>query len=47
MTDRSKPKNMHAPKRTVIRGRVRDGKITDLKVTPEARRKDVAAVHSG
>ncbi len=30
-----------APYRTVVEGRVRDGKLTELKVTPESRRADV------
>jgi hypothetical protein len=32
---------LHAPKNTTVEGRVENGKITDLKVTPESRRKDV------
>ena len=32
---------LHAPQQTVIEGKVSDGKLTGLKVTPEARRKDV------
>jgi hypothetical protein len=33
---------LHAPKNTTVEGRVENGKLTDLKVTPESRRKDVA-----
>jgi hypothetical protein len=32
---------LHAPKNTTVEGRVANGKVTDLKVTPESRRKDV------
>ena len=32
---------LHAPARTVVEGRVVGGKLTELKVTPEERRKDV------
>ena len=32
---------LHAPKNTTVEGRVKNGKVTDLKVTPESRRKDV------
>ena len=32
---------LHAPKNTVVEGRVENGEIKDLKVTPESRRKDV------
>lgn len=32
---------LHAPYQTVVQGRVEGGKVVDLKVTPEARRKDV------
>jgi hypothetical protein len=32
---------LHAPHATVIEGRVENGKVSDLKVTPESRRKDV------
>jgi hypothetical protein len=32
---------LHAPKNTTVEGRVENGKLTDLKVTPEIRRKDV------
>ena len=38
---------LHAPKRTVIEGRVKNGKIAALKVTPESRRKDVVIVPRG
>ncbi len=32
---------LHAPHKTTVEGRVRGGKVVDLKVTPESRRKDV------
>ncbi len=32
---------LHAPKNTIVEGRMENGKVTDLKVTPESRRKDV------
>lgn len=32
---------LHAPQRTVIQGVLKDGKLIDLKVTPESRRKDI------
>ena len=32
---------LHAPYRTIVEGKVRDGHIVDLKVTPESRREDV------
>ena len=32
---------LHAPKNTVVEGRIEAGKVLDLKVTPESRRKDV------
>ena len=32
---------LHAPKSTTVEGRVANGKVIDLKVTPESRRKDV------
>ena len=32
---------LHAPKNTTIEARVQDGKVLDLKITPESRRKDV------
>jgi len=32
---------LHAPYKTVIEGRVVNGKVMDLKVTPESRKKDV------
>jgi len=38
---------LHAPKRTVIRGRVRDGRLAELTVTPESRRKDVVDCSAG
>jgi hypothetical protein len=35
---------LHAPKQTTVEGRVENGKVIDLKVTPEARRKDVEII---
>jgi hypothetical protein len=32
---------LHAPLQTVVTGRVRDGKVENLKVTPPERQKDV------
>ena len=32
---------LHAPYQTIVEGQVENGKLTDLKVTPETRRKDV------
>jgi len=32
---------LHAPGRTVVQGKVRGGKVLDLKVTPPRRKKDV------
>jgi alpha-L-fucosidase 2 len=32
---------LHAPKNTTVEGRIENGELRDLKVTPEARRKDV------
>ena len=32
---------LHAPYQTIVEGRVENGKLTDLKLTPESRRKDV------
>ncbi len=32
---------LHAPRQTVIEGKIRDGKLADLKVTPDQRKKDV------
>ncbi len=32
---------LHAPRRTTVEGRVRDGRLVELKVTPAERRKDV------
>jgi hypothetical protein len=32
---------LHAPKQTTVEVSVRDGKILDIKVTPDIRRKDV------
>ena len=32
---------LHAPRRTVLEGKVRGGKMVDLKVTPAWRKKDV------
>jgi hypothetical protein len=38
---------LHAPYKTVIEGKVKDGKVIDLKVTPKSRRKDVVIVGEG
>lgn len=38
---------LHAPHRTVVEGRVKDGKLVDLKVAPETRRKDVVVAGGG
>lgn len=35
---------LHGPKKTTVEGKVRGGKVVDLKVTPESRRKDVEVV---
>ena len=35
---------LHAPYQTTVQGRVERGKITNLKVTPESRAKDVMVV---
>ena len=32
---------LHAPYNTTVEGRVENGKVIDLKVTPESRRKDI------
>jgi hypothetical protein len=32
---------LHAPYQTIVQGKVRDGKVTDLRVAPDDRRKDV------
>jgi hypothetical protein len=32
---------LHAPYHTTVEGRVENGKVLDLKVTPESRRKDI------
>jgi hypothetical protein len=32
---------LHAPHQTEIEGRIEDGKLKDLRITPDARRKDV------
>ena len=32
---------LHAPHNTTVEGRVKNGKVFDLKVTPESRRKDI------
>jgi hypothetical protein len=34
---------LHAPRRTTVEGRVRDGKLMDLKVMPAERQKDIVA----
>jgi len=35
---------LHAPYKTVVEGRVEGGKVVELKVTPESRRKDVVII---
>jgi hypothetical protein len=35
---------LHAPYQTVVEGRVEDGKLVDLKVSPESRRADVVSL---
>ncbi len=37
---------LHAPQTTVIEGRVMNGKLVDMKVTPASRRKDVVVMES-
>ena len=37
---------LHAPYRTTVEGHVENGKITNLKVTPQSRAKDVVPVSS-
>ena len=37
---------LHAPRQTTVEGRVRDGKLVDLVVTPESRRRDVTVMGS-
>jgi len=32
---------LHAPGKTIIQGKVKNGKVVDLKVTPQSRRKDI------
>ena len=32
---------LHAPYQTIVEGRVVNGEVIDLKVTPETRRKDI------
>jgi len=34
----------HAPYQTIVEGRVENGKVVDLKVTPQTRAKDVVNV---
>ena len=38
---------LHAPYKTVVEGRVENGRLFDLKVTPESRRKDVVIMEKG
>ena len=38
---------LHAPYQTVVEGRVANGKVVDLKVTPESRRNDVEVIQGG
>lgn len=35
---------LHAPKQTTVEATLKDGKVTDLKVTPESRKKDVVVM---
>ena len=37
---------LHAPKRTVVEGRVENGRLVNLQVTPESRRQDVEVISS-
>ena len=37
---------LHAPHNTTVEGRVRDGKLSDLKVMPDSRKKDVIVMTS-
>lgn len=32
---------LHAPRQTVVEGKIRDGRAVELKTTPESRRKDL------
>ena len=32
---------LHAPKNTTVEGKLKDGKLIELKVSPESRRKDL------
>ena len=36
---------LHAPRETTVEGRVGNGKLLKLKVTPESRRKDVVIIN--
>ena len=36
---------LHAPRNTIIEGAFRDGKLGQVKVTPESRRKDIVLLH--
>ena len=36
---------LHAPYRTIVAGRVDHGQVKDLRVTPEARRKDIVIIN--
>jgi hypothetical protein len=38
---------LHAPRQTTVEGIYRDGKLEQLKVTPESRRKDVRVMLEG
>lgn len=35
---------LHAPNKTIVEATLKDGKVTDLKVTPESRKKDVVVM---
>jgi hypothetical protein len=37
---------LHAPYQTVVEGKVRNGRISDLRVTPESRRGDIVVIES-
>ena len=38
---------LHAPRKTVVEGRVENGKLLDLRVMPESRRKNVEVLSTG
>jgi hypothetical protein len=37
---------LHAPQQTTVTGRVRDGKLVEVDVVPEARRRDLVVVET-